>query len=97
MAKHGTMKKHQKHDREEFDFSDSILDPQIDEAMFSMMSDLVESSRHQMQIAVELTKLAEEEKVVVPFKEEDIFSIFRRASKVVADSSPIKELLEKMN
>ena len=97
MAKNSALKKRQKQETEEFEFSDMMMGSAGDEVMVGMMSRLIEASRHQMQIAIELTKLTVEKNNTESFKEEDIFSVFTRASKVVSDNSPIKELWEKMN
>ena len=81
----------------EFDFSDMMMDSPDEEFALGMMSGLIEAYRHQQQSAIELTKLVVENNSTNPMKEEEIFSTFKRASQVVSEISPIKELWGKMN
>jgi hypothetical protein len=94
MAKSTVLKKQQ---TPEFDFSDMMLDSSDDEAVLGMMSGLIEAYRHQQQTAIELTKLVVERNIAEPMKEGEIFATFKRASQVVSEISPMKELWEKMN
>lgn len=93
MAKNKALKKH-----DEFmdvDFVEDFSSPN-DEAIAGMMAGLIEASNHQQKIAVELTKLVAE-KTTEAMNEEKIFSTFKRASKVVSESVPLKELWEKFS
>ncbi len=94
MAKNNVLKKRQPQEMQEFDFSEMMMDSPDEEMMVGMMGGLIEASRNQMQIALELTRLTVENNTAGTFNEEDVYSIFTRASKVVSDSSPIKDLLE---
>lgn len=81
----------------EFELSDMMMDSPDEEFALGMMSGLIEAHRHQQQTAIELTKLVVEKNNAKPMKEEEIFSIFKRASQVVSEMSPIKEIWGKMN
>ena len=97
MAKRPALKKQQKQQIADFDFSDLMMDPAEDEMVLGMMSGLIEAYRHQQQTAVELTRMAVEKNAAEHMSEEEIFSTFKRASQAVSEVSPIKELFEKMN
>ena len=96
MAKNSTLKKRQPQEMQEFDFSGMMMDSPDEEVMVGMMSGLIEASRNQMQIALELTRITVENNPAGTFNEKDVHSIFTRASKVVSNSSPIKDLLEQV-
>ena len=68
-----------------------------DDVIAGMMSGLIEASNHRTMMAVELTKLVVAKHSQPSMSENDIFSAFKRASKVVSESVPLKELLEKFN
>ena len=80
----------------EFDFSDLMTDSPDEETILGMMTGMIEAYRYQQQTAIELTKLVVE-KSNASMKEEEIFLAFKRASQVVSEISPIRELWEKMN
>ncbi|HEV2523779.1 MAG TPA: hypothetical protein VGU44_01435 [Gammaproteobacteria bacterium] len=77
-----------------FDFFDDLESP-IDEAITGMLGGLIEAGNRQMEVAMELTKLIAEKNTDANIDEEKIFSIFKRASKIVAENAPLKGLLEK--
>ena len=81
----------------EFEFSDMMMDSPEEEFALGIMSGLIETYRHQQQAAIELTKLVVENNSAKPLKEEEIFSTFKRASQIVSEMSPIKELWKKMD
>jgi len=56
MSKNGSLKTQQRQE-EAFDFSDMMSDSGEEEVMLGMMSGLIEASRHQSQMAMELTKI----------------------------------------
>ena len=56
MAKNNLLKNQQKQTND-FDFSDMISGPAEGEAMVGMMTGMVEASRHQVQMAIELTRM----------------------------------------
>lgn len=98
MAKIPILKKQQKQRMPDFDLSDLMMDDSpADEVVVGMMSGLIEAYRHQQQVAIELTKLAIENNMAESMSEEEIFSTFKRASQIVGEMSPIKELWDKMN
>ncbi len=74
-----------------------IMDSPDEEFALGMMSGLIEAYRHQQQTSIELTKLVVENNSAKPLNEEEIFSTFKRASQLVSEMSPIKELWGKMN
>lgn len=62
-----------------------------------MMSNFVETNTLQQMVALELTKLIVEKSPAENMNEENIFSVFKRATKVVIENSPLKALLEKFD
>jgi hypothetical protein len=94
MAKNKSLKKY---DDEPFDlhYVEDVSSPN-DEAISGMMVGLVEASNHQQKMAIELTKLVVE-KSPEAMDEEKVFSSFKRASKVVTEYFPLKELWEKFS
>lgn len=98
MAKTSVLKRQQKQYAPDFDFSDlPINSSPEDEIVLGMMTGLIEAYRHQQQTAIELTRLAIEKNASENMSEDEIFSTFKRASQIVSETSPIKELFEKMN
>jgi hypothetical protein len=82
-------------DDEDFDYSD-MTDSSYDdrEGMANvLMSGLIESSNNQMMLAMELTRLALEKNPSKEMKEDAVFSVFKEASAVIAESFPLKSLL----
>lgn len=77
-----------------FDFSEILDSSYDDESMAGIMSGLVEASNNQMMLAIELTRLALEKNSSTDMKEDDVFSIFKKASGVIAESFPLKSFLE---
>lgn len=96
MAKNSAVKKQKKYE-DDFDFSEMVDYHGEEEAMFSMMNGLLEASRHQLEMTMELTKIIVEKNPNSSMKESDILSTFQRASQAVALNSPVRELWEKMN
>lgn len=100
MAKTTVLKKQPKKQQlPDFDFANLMMDSHSpdDEVVLGMMSGLIEAYRHQQQTAIELTRLSIEKNASGSMTEEEVFSTFKRASQVVSEVSPIKELFEKMN
>lgn len=94
MPKKNVLKKYDAlHD---FDGSDES-DPSYDEAMTGVMHGLIEASNNHMTLAIELTKLAVEKHSSKEMNEDEVFSIFKKASEVIADSFPLKALWEKFS
>lgn len=91
MAKNNMLK------REEDDVFDFSEESPGDEVVAGMMSGLIEASNHQTMMAIELTKLVVAKSSQPSMSENDIFSAFKRASKVVTESVPLKELWEKFS
>lgn len=96
MAKNSALKKRQTQEVEQFDLS-SIMDSPDGEVMVGMMSGLIEASRDQMQTAIHLTRITVENNPTGTFEEKDVYSIFKRASKVVSDITPMKEVWDQMS
>jgi hypothetical protein len=89
MAKNNTIKKYKDKEDDIFDFSEESPG---DEMVAGMMTGLIEASNHQAMMAIELTKLVASKNSQASMSENDIFSTFKRASKVVAESIPLKDL-----
>jgi hypothetical protein len=99
MAKNKMLKTHQDVE-DDFDFSE-MLAPSYDdyddnETMADLMSGLIEASNNQMRLAIELTKLALDKNAAKDMNEDEVFSIFKKASAVIAESFPLKSLLENL-
>ena len=63
-----------------------------DDMMVDVMRDTISACNTQMQIAVELTKLIVDGSVTEN-REEQVFSVFKKAISVVGESSPLKNIL----
>jgi hypothetical protein len=79
---------------DDFDLSD-FMESSDNEAMASIMAGLVEASNNQMKLAIELTKLAVEKNAAKGMNEDEVFSIFKKASAVIDESNPLKAVCEK--
>jgi hypothetical protein len=96
MAKNSALKK-RKEFEDAFDFSE-IMEPSYDdELMAGVMNGMIEASNNQMMLAIELTKLAVSKNTAKDMNENDVFSIFKKASGVIAESFPLKALWEKFS
>ncbi len=94
MAKNNTLEKYPEEVLEEdFDFFDDLESGNEDVA--AMMSSLMESSNQQLMAAIELTKLAVAKSSTESINEEAVFATYKRATKVIAENFPLKDLLEK--
>lgn len=92
MIKKKTLKKYDESD--DFDFSDE-MDGAGDEVIAGFMSGLVEASNNQVRAAIELTKLIGE-KSSGNMSEEQVFSAFKKAIRIISESIPLKEMWEKI-
>lgn len=90
MAKNKSLKKN--NEFHEMDIPDEIFYPE--ESMEDVMLSLIDAGKHQQSMAIELTKLVVGQHSSANLSEENIFSIFKRASKVVTESFPLKHLSE---
>ncbi|WP_058533596.1 hypothetical protein [Legionella saoudiensis] len=63
-----------------------------DDMMVDVMRDTISACNTQMQIAVELTKLIVDGSVTEN-REEQVFSVFKKAISVVGESFPLKNIL----
>lgn len=79
----------------DLDFSDDM--GHNDEAIAGMMNGMIAASQHQQVMAIELTKLVVGKNSADSMSEENIFSVFKRASKMVAENFPLKEIWEKFS
>lgn len=75
----------------DFDFSEEQPDGEM---IVGMMDTLIKASKHQMKAAVKLTELIIAQNPNQKMTEQEIFSVFERSSKVVADNFPLKTLWE---
>jgi hypothetical protein len=80
---------------EVFDFSD-MDDMYDDGAMSEVMQILMESSNHQMKMAVELTKLIVENNLAKNADADAVFSLFKKASKVISETHNLNVLMEEL-
>jgi hypothetical protein len=96
MAKNSALKKHKEFE-DDFDFSEIVEPSYDDELMAGVMNGMIEASNNQMTLAIELTKLAVEKSTAKDMNEDDVFSIFKKASGVIAESFPLKALWEKFS
>ncbi|MDR3492632.1 MAG: hypothetical protein P4M12_11445 [Gammaproteobacteria bacterium] len=82
------------HEEEFFDFS--AMDNSYDEeTMVGIMSGMLEASNNQMMMAIELTKLIVANNPVKNM-EDHVFSVFKRATKVVGENFALKNIMEQM-
>jgi hypothetical protein len=96
MAKNSGLKKHKEFE-DAFDFSE-IMEPSYDdELMAGVMNGMIEASNNQMMLAIELTKLAVAKRTAKNMNEDDVFSVFKKASGVIAESFPLKALWEEFS
>jgi len=94
MAKSNLIKKNTRNELEnDFDLSDFLSSPD-DEAMAGVLNGLIEASNTQMTQAIEITKLIVNQSVDNALNEDDIFRILKKSTQVLADSFPLKMLLE---
>ncbi len=94
MAKSNILKKRSEED--DFDFSE-IIDSYDDEAVAGVMHGLIEASNNQMNFAIELTKLVINRNADKAISEDEVFSVFERASKAVSENFPLKALWDKFS
>lgn len=95
MAKNMKLKKFEEEFEDDFDFSDPVGCD--DETITEIMGDLMETSNHQMIVALELTKLAVEKSAAGAMNEEKVFAAYKQASKVVVENFPLKGVFERFN
>lgn len=99
MAKKNALKVREE---EIFDFHDmSDDDAYDDETMIGVMSGMLEASNNQMMMAIELTKLIVANnpvKNIDPVKniEDHVFSVFKKATKVIGENFAMKNIMEQM-
>lgn len=82
---------------EDFDYSD-IMDSDYydEETMEGMMGEMIDASNNQIVLAMELTRLAVENSASECANPDEVLSIFKKASGVVAESFPLAALLSKL-
>lgn len=80
---------------DEFDIQDIFQPHENDEAIADFMHGVIEASNNQMTLAVELTKLVVN-KNTNNMNAEEVFSVFKKASDLIANSTPMKGLLEQL-
>ena len=94
MAKNTPVTQHEavEDDFEDFDYFDD-MDESCDDGMADMMNCLIGASRDQMAAAIDLTTLVIDANGADSMNEDQVFAIFKRASTVIAENSPLNELL----
>ncbi len=93
MAKKNALKVREE---EIFDFHDMSDDDAYDEeTMIGVMSGMLEASNNQMMMAIELTKLIVANNPVKNI-EEHVFSVFKKATKVIGENFALKNIMEQM-
>ena len=92
MAKKNTLKVCEE---EIFDFSDMSDDAYDEGTMVGVMSGMLEASNNQMMMAIELTKLIVANNPVKNM-EDHVFSVFKKATKVIGEHFALKNIMEQM-
>lgn len=92
MAKKNTLKVREE---EIFDFSDMSDDAYDQGTMVGVMSGMLEASNNQMMMAIELTKLIVANNPVKNM-EDHVFSVFKKATKVIGKNFALKNIMEQM-
>ncbi|MFI4962584.1 MAG: hypothetical protein ACHP6H_01860 [Legionellales bacterium] len=81
---------------EDFGFTDMDYDDAYnEESMIDVMSGILEASNNQMMMALELTKLIVANNPVKNM-EDHVFSVFKKATKVINENVALKNILEQM-
>jgi len=92
MAKKNALKVREE---EIFDFSDMSDDAYDEGTMVGVMSGMLEASNNQMMMAIELTKLIVANNPVKNM-EDHVFSVFKKATKVIGENFALKNIMEQM-
>lgn len=94
MAKKGMAKEYiEEFEDDEFDYSDTEMTPD-DDMLAEAMERLVEMSHQQTMLAIELTKVITSKVSDAAMNEDKIFEIFKKASQIIHENSPLKTLVE---
>jgi len=92
MAKKNALKVREE---EIFDFSDMSDDAYDEGTMVGVMSGMLEASNNQMMMAIELTKPIVANNPVKNM-EDHVFSVFKKATKVIGENFALKNIMEQM-
>jgi hypothetical protein len=92
MAKKNALKVREE---EVFDCSDTSDDIYDEGTMVGVMSGMLEASNNQMMMAIELTKLIVGNNSVKNM-EEHVFSVFKKATKVIGENFALKNIIEQI-
>ena len=86
-------------DGDDFDFSEIMFGHHDDDAISVVVRSLIEASNQQTAMAIELTRLVVDKTPQQERNSEEIFSVFRMASKEIseAENFPLKKLWEKFS
>ena len=95
MAKKSAAKKHDVIEMENFMASLDFPECGHDDAA-AIFAEYVEVTKHQQNIAIELTKIIVEKNSDEKMNAEEIFSIFKQATEVAIESYPAKTLIEQI-
>jgi hypothetical protein len=92
-------------DEEEYDDNDfgaedddamcNMMDSFNQDAMSDFMISMIEAANHQMTLTNELTKIVVG-KSTKEMNADEVFAIFKKAAVVIAETSPLKDLMEKL-
>ena len=95
MAKKNSLKKQAELD-DVFDFNVISHENSYDEdTMLGVMGGMLEASNNQMMMAIELTKLIVANNPVKNM-EDHVFSIFKKATKVIGENFALKNIMEQL-
>ena len=89
MAKKNQLKKHEEY----FDVTPFDDEEYSNDMMTGIMSGMLDASNNQMMMAIELTKLIVGNSTIEN-REEHVFSVFKKAVKVVGENFALKNLME---
>ena len=94
MTKKNALKKQ---DDDLIDFENMLYEESYDEdTMLGIMGSMLEASNNQMMMAIELTKLIVANDPVKK-SEDQVFSTFRKATKVIGENFALKNIMEQVD
>lgn len=93
MIKKNTLKTREEEVSSFHEMSDD--DAYDEETMMGVMSGMLEASNNQMMMAIELTKLIVANNPVKNM-EDHVFSVFKKATKVIGENFALKNIMEQM-
>lgn len=94
MATHAVRQREDVEEAIDYDFGDAGDTFDRDQAAADVMQGMLESARFEAETALGLTKLLIENIPPVNITKDILFSTYREALQVVAESSPLKKMIE---